>query len=251
MLRTTILFFILLITLPLSADDKKGIICKNCDGLEIGKITIESIDENVTAAEFEETNGAIIQEINIISPLQGTSRTNIYFIIFLILSSIFLFFLSLYLLKNKKKRVFISYRRADNPELSGRVYDYLARKIGRSYIFKDIYSIPAGVNFKCYIKEKIEESDFVLAMVGASWAGDDGEKINRDDDFVRLELSYAIRHNKPVIPLFLLGNNFPEESLLPEEIRGITKINGIDIRNDPDFLNDMDKLLAALKTKPS
>jgi hypothetical protein len=40
--------------------------------------------------------------------------------------------------------IFISYRRADSPDATGRIYDRLVAEFGRAQVFKDIDSIPLG-----------------------------------------------------------------------------------------------------------
>jgi hypothetical protein len=45
-------------------------------------------------------------------------------------------------------RIFLSYRRDDTAAISGRVYDRLVARFGRRNVFKDIDSIPLGVDFQ-------------------------------------------------------------------------------------------------------
>lgn len=43
--------------------------------------------------------------------------------------------------------IFISYRRSDNPDAVGRLYDRLVSGFGKSAVFKDVDSIPLGQDF--------------------------------------------------------------------------------------------------------
>ena len=154
--------------------------------------------------------------------------------------------------KNKTKlssKVFISYRRSDSANVSGRIYDRLINKIGQENVFKDVYSIPLGVNFKEYIIKEISKADVLLAIIGNGWLGLDksGSRIKDSQDFVRLEITGAFENNIPVIPIFVSNSTMPSERDLPEELKQLVYINGIKIRTDPDFENDINSLLVALK----
>ncbi len=43
--------------------------------------------------------------------------------------------------------IFISYRRSDNPDATGRIYDRLVAEFGKAKVFKDVDSIPLGMDF--------------------------------------------------------------------------------------------------------
>jgi hypothetical protein len=44
-------------------------------------------------------------------------------------------------------RIFISYRREESADLSGRIGDYLERQFGSRAVFRDVDAILAGSNF--------------------------------------------------------------------------------------------------------
>jgi hypothetical protein len=44
-------------------------------------------------------------------------------------------------------RIFISYRRDDDPSAAGRLYDALARHFGAEQVFMDVDTLEPGVNF--------------------------------------------------------------------------------------------------------
>jgi hypothetical protein len=45
-------------------------------------------------------------------------------------------------------RVFISYRREESELIAGRIYDHLTSRFGPHNIFRDLDSIPPGVDFR-------------------------------------------------------------------------------------------------------
>jgi TIR domain len=90
----------------------------------------------------------------------------------------------------------ISYRREDSLTIAGRLYDGLQAEFGERNVFMDFDSIPPGVDFRERIKETIERSDLVIALIGPQWLGeqsDGSRRIDDPSDFVRLEIEYALK----------------------------------------------------------
>lgn len=147
--------------------------------------------------------------------------------------------------------IFISYRRSDSADIVGRIYDRLVAEFGRKSIFKDVDSIPLGVDFKGYLDQKVSECDVLLAIIGDRWldATDASGKSRLEDpnDFVRIEIESALEQGIPVIPLLVRGAQMPGEEDLPVSLKQLVYQNGIPIRPDPDFHRDMDRLIAALE----
>lgn len=92
--------------------------------------------------------------------------------------------------------IFISYRRADSPDIVGRIYDRLVQEFGRNTIFKDVDSIPLGIDFKGYLHQTLSECNVLLAVIGDRWidaVDDSGNKRLEDpNDFVRIEIESAL-----------------------------------------------------------
>jgi len=61
----------------------------------------------------------------------------------------------------RANQIFISYRRDDSAGVTGRIYDRLVYRYGKKGIFKDVGSIPLGVNFKEYVDSVIQDCDVV------------------------------------------------------------------------------------------
>ena len=148
--------------------------------------------------------------------------------------------------------IFISYRRSDSADIVGRIYDRLVQEFGRAAIFKDVDSIPLGIDFKGYLDRTISECSVLLTIIGDHWldASDaDGKRRLEDpNDFVRIEIESALEQGIAVIPLLVRGAQMPEEENLPAGLKKLIYRNGISIRPDPDFHRDMDRLISALKS---
>lgn len=154
--------------------------------------------------------------------------------------------------KTESGVIFISYRRSDTAHVAGRVYDRLVGDFGKVSVFKDVDSIPLGMDFKEYLDEKVGECNVLLAIIGDKWLEERNSTGKRrlDDptDFVRIELESALARKIPVIPLLVGGAPMPSEEELPASLRKLVYRNGIPIRPDPDFHRDMDRLISALKS---
>ena len=147
--------------------------------------------------------------------------------------------------------IFVSYRRSDSADIAGRIYDRLIGKFGKNPIFKDVDSIPLGLDFKEYLEQKVGECDVLLAIIGGTWLeasdGNGNKRLDDPGDFVRIEIQSALERNIPVIPLLVQGAQMPNDDHLPTSLRQLVYRNGIPIRPDPDFHRDMDRLIAGLE----
>lgn len=141
-------------------------------------------------------------------------------------------------------QIFISYRREDSAAITGRIYDRLTQEFGRETIFKDVDSIPLGVNFRKHLDSIISECAVALVVIGDRWL------VRLDDprDFVRIEIESALQRNIPVIPLLVQSATLPPEESLPETLRELSDRHGMTIGHDPHFHVDISRLIASLKT---
>jgi hypothetical protein len=149
------------------------------------------------------------------------------------------------------KHIFISYRRDDSADVTGRVYDRLREHFGEDTVFIDVDSIPYGVDFRTHIERKVAQCQVLLAVIGRDWLTiqDAGgrRRLLSPTDFVRVEIESALRRNVPVIPLLVHGVGMPAEKSLPTSLQLLRFRNGTPIRPDPDFHRDMDRLIRAIE----
>lgn len=146
--------------------------------------------------------------------------------------------------------IFISYRRDDSADVSGRIYDRLVNSFGAKAIFKDVDDIPFGVNFSDYLNSIIEKSKVILVVIGPKWLNiqnDQGQRrLDDPADFVRIEIEAALKRKIIIIPLLVSRASMPEVAKLPSTIQELAFYNGTQIRPDPDFHKDMDRLIYEL-----
>jgi hypothetical protein len=148
--------------------------------------------------------------------------------------------------------IFISYRRADSADITGRIYDRLIHRFSREIVFKDVDSIPLGIDFRQHLESALSQCRVLLAIIGDQWVGKEtiGGKRRIDDprDHLRLELEVALARNIPVIPVLVRNASVPGEDQLPQALQSLAYRNGIQIRPDPDFHGDMDRLIKGIES---
>ncbi|MHB0959625.1 MAG: toll/interleukin-1 receptor domain-containing protein [Pirellulaceae bacterium] len=147
--------------------------------------------------------------------------------------------------------VFISYRRSDSEDVTGRIYEHLLGYFGEGTVFKDVDSIPLGADFRTAIDQAIQSSDVLLVVIGPEWIDTTDEKrvrrIDNADDYVRLEVEAALKREMPVIPVLVKGAQVPSELQLPTSLGPLAYRNAAKVRSDPDFAADIERLVRCLE----
>lgn len=150
-----------------------------------------------------------------------------------------------------RNKIFISYRRKDSADITGRIVDRLNAKFGSNSILRDVDSIPLGVNFSDYIDKLLESSSVCLVVIGKRWVSLCNSKSERDNpdsiDYVQIEIETALLHHLPIIPVLLQNASVPAKTQLPKAIEALSLQNGIAIRPDPDFNMDIQRLIHGIK----
>ncbi len=149
-----------------------------------------------------------------------------------------------------KNLIFISYRREDSKEWTDRIGDKLKGQFGEKVVFQDVGSIPPGVDFRRYIDDQLKTCKVFLAMIGPGWLRSEDEqghrRIDQTQDLLRLEIETALKQNILVVPLLVGGATMPAEKDLPSSLKDLAFRNSLRIRGNPDFRNDMNRLISHL-----
>jgi sulfatase modifying factor 1 len=156
-------------------------------------------------------------------------------------------------------RVFISYRRDDSADVTGRIFDKLRASLDEKLVlFRDVDAIPLGRDFREVIGEAFVGCEVVLVIIGPTWVDarneQGGRRLDDQADFVRIEIEMALKRKLPIIPLLVRRAGMPREVQLPTSLQPLVFHHGLEIRRDPDFHPDMDRLIRALQNmlkKPS
>mgnify|MGYP001210285325 CR=1 FL=1 len=147
-------------------------------------------------------------------------------------------------------KVFISYRREDSQWPADRLYSALKSSLPKKDIFLDVEDIPLGVDFKAHIDRQVAQCDLLLALIGRSWLSvrdpeTGARRIDNPDDFVRLEVAFALRRGIRVVPVLIDGAPIPAAQELPADIRELASRNGVELRRS-SFQDDARRLVAGL-----
>ena len=146
--------------------------------------------------------------------------------------------------------IFVSYRRHDSSAIVGRVIDRLETNFGKEHIFRDLDSIDYGQDFGEVINQALAECKVLLVIIGDEWEQVKDEsgfrRLDKPDDWVRLEVSKALKQKVHVIPVLVEGAKMPSPGNLPEDIKELAARNAAKVRNDPDFDVDIERLCEAI-----
>ncbi len=157
--------------------------------------------------------------------------------------------LSRFVARRPQRKIFVSYRRSDSADVTGRLYDRLSLRFGHRRIVKDVFAIPPGHDFLEYIEDVIPTCSHLLAVIGPNWSTgtpDEPRSLHNPDDVVRMELTCALAHGVRIIPVLIGGVRMPQAKKLPRELRCIRTRQSVTLRPDPDFPHDAEQLMAWL-----
>ena len=147
--------------------------------------------------------------------------------------------------------IFLSYRRQDSADATGRISDHLYREFGKDSIFTDIDNIPLGLGFREHIDKEVSHCEVFIAVIGQGWLDAQDSKNNRGleltGDFVRFEVETALKRNIPVIPVLVGGATLPTEQQLPETLKALAYRNATQARSDQSFKGDIHRLIQGIK----
>jgi formylglycine-generating enzyme required for sulfatase activity len=152
-------------------------------------------------------------------------------------------------------KVFISYRRQDSADVTGRLHDRLDAQFGRESVFMDIDSIPFSVDFRKRLNDAVQQTDVLLAVIGDHWLDasfEKGPKIGKrrledPNDYVRIEIESALSLGIPVVPILVGRASMPSESDLPGGLKELAYKNAAEARSGPNFHVNVDRLIRGLE----
>ena len=143
--------------------------------------------------------------------------------------------------------IFLSYRRKGGFEIAKHLFDLLTRDGYR--VSFDIDPLRSG-DFNTELLRRIDRcTDFILILNKGAFDRSTDLAFDRNRDWLRIELAYALEKGKNIIPVMLSGfTEFPDN--LPADIAAIARKNGLKYNRDyfDAFYN---KLLRFFDCKPA
>ncbi|HTS93986.1 MAG TPA: toll/interleukin-1 receptor domain-containing protein [Stellaceae bacterium] len=130
------------------------------------------------------------------------------------------------------RKIFISYRRQDTAANALGICQYLEHEFGQKNVFIDV-DMRAGTKFPNVLEQRLAECKVMLVLIGPDWLGAKDElghrRLEKLDDWVRLEVSHALRRNITVIPVLVNGAALPARAELPDNIQGLLDHQAISV----------------------
>jgi hypothetical protein len=121
-------------------------------------------------------------------------------------------------------RIFISYRRQDTGANAIGIGQYLEKEFGKKNVYIDV-DMHAGTRYPAVITKRLAECKVLLVLIGVEWLNSKDERgyprLQKPDDWVRLEIAHALKQNLTVIPVLINGAPLPDREALPDDIRGL------------------------------
>jgi hypothetical protein len=147
-------------------------------------------------------------------------------------------------------KIFINYRRGDDPGNTGRLFDRLQDVFEPQQLFLDVDNIAPGLDFVRVLNERVGECDILLAVIGRSWIdtrdGAGKRRLEDPDDFVRIEIESALTQGKRVIPVLVGDAVMPRPDELPQTLQPLARRNAVRLTHER-FRADTQGLIKALQ----
>jgi hypothetical protein len=146
-------------------------------------------------------------------------------------------------------KIVVSYRRSDSQAIAGRIVDRLIAEFGERSVFMDVDNIPFGIDFRQHIQSVLSQAEVLIAVVGPEWrgAGPDGRnRIQEEDDPVRVEIETALRQEIMVIPVLVNGAGMPKAADLPDSLKSFSFLNAAPVDVGRDFRPHVDRLVQSI-----
>ena len=147
-------------------------------------------------------------------------------------------------------KVFINYRRDEAAGVAGRLYDLLSKEFDEQNVFMDVDSIQPGLDYIEQLDDQVANCGILLAVIGPRWVGATDatgqRRLDKPDDFVRVEIASALKRDIPVIPVLLDGARLPQESELPEDLKALTRRQAVELRHS-HFAADSEVIVRSVR----
>jgi TIR domain-containing protein/HEAT repeat protein len=148
-----------------------------------------------------------------------------------------------------KGKIFINYRRDDSADAAGRLYDRLEQEFGKYSLFMDVETMRAGADFVTTLEQQVAACDLLVVVIGKSWLdfrdSHGGRRLDNPNDFVRIEITSALRFRKRIVPVLVNQARMPSEDALPETLKPLSRLHGYRLTHER-FNADCQGLISAL-----
>jgi hypothetical protein len=114
----------------------------------------------------------------------------------------------------------------------------------------DVLNTPKGSDFRKVIEDNLISCAVLIAVIGKKWLSVEDRhgkrRLDRQDDYVRLEIATVLKRGIRVIPLLLDGAELPSPDDLPGNLRGLVYRQAQEV-NEEDFNENVGQLCRELE----
>ena len=145
--------------------------------------------------------------------------------------------------------IFISYRRKESVLHTLLLYERLQRQFA-GQVFMDQQELEPGENFRVKIESQLQGCRAMLAVIGPNWSKAKDlhglTRLHNSNDWVRLEVSTALKRGIKVIPVLIDGAQMPEYSDIPLDLHPLLDVQALNLDHERYFEESVSKLALAL-----
>jgi Uncharacterized conserved protein len=155
-------------------------------------------------------------------------------------------------------KIFISYRRAEDNKsyIVGTIHDKLAEVFGKENVFRDALDIHTGTKWQEVLDREANSCKVMVVVIGPDWTNlknADGQlRLFDPADVTRWEVETGLKRSREskatLMPVYILGAPFPQKENLPPSLHELVDIQGLILRNHPDFESDFARLVREIRT---
>ncbi len=114
----------------------------------------------------------------------------------------------------------------------------------------DVDTMVPGVDFVSELDEAVLGCNVLLAIIGRNWLSttspDGRRRIENPEDFVRIEIATALRHDIRVIPVLVDGAQMPVADDLTDELKPMARRHAVELSHSR-FTADSERLAQSLQ----
>jgi len=130
---------------------------------------------------------------------------------------------------------FVNYRKKERTLGPAAIYRELVAHFGADQVFQDYVSLRPGQMYPAGLRQALARANILITVIGPDWLTMTDEHgvrlLDRDDDWVRYEISVALTRGIVVVPVLVHGAERLEAARLPENIRRLAKAQTVEIHD--------------------
>jgi len=133
-------------------------------------------------------------------------------------------------------KVFVNYRQRDAADnllphalLVEALADRLGVHFGRDSVYFDT-TLRIGEPYPAALRARLTETTVLVVVIHPTWVADLADRADRHRDWVHDEIAGALAAGARLVPVVLAGASMPRHHDLPETIRGLADVQGVELR---------------------